>query len=161
MNRIWRMLPLLAATLAAVSLTAPLANAACCYFSAKDKDILQPGQKVFITWNADEKVEAFTVQPKFEGNADDFGMVIPTPAKAKLDEMPRDFFKELAVFSILKKREQPASKLLPQPPTVFFAGALGGAPAKTAAPANGQGAAPRPPAVKVLEAGVVGNLDYK
>ena len=32
----------------------------------------------------------------------------PRPAKPKLDEMPRDFFKELAVYSILKKREQPA-----------------------------------------------------
>src|SRR5262245_41156564 len=81
------------------------ARPACCYFSAKDKDILQPAQKVFITWNPDEKVESFTAQPKFEGNADDFGMVIPTPAKPKLDEMPRDFFKELAVYSILKKRE--------------------------------------------------------
>src|SRR5262249_50087921 len=53
------------------------ASAACCYFSAKDKDILQPAQKVFITWDAVEKVESFTVQPKFEGNALDFGMVIP------------------------------------------------------------------------------------
>src|SRR4029077_1774802 len=88
------------------------ADAACCYFSAKDKDILQPAQKVFISFNPEEKVESFTVQPKFEGNADDFGMVIPTPAKPKLDEMPRDFFKELAVYSILKRREQPQSKLL-------------------------------------------------
>src|SRR5262245_64443698 len=96
---------------------APL-QAACCYFSAKNTDILQPAQKVFITWNPEEKVESFTVQPKFEGNADDFGMVIPTPSKPKLDEMPRDFFKELAVYSILKKREQPASKLLP--PEVGF-----------------------------------------
>jgi hypothetical protein len=68
-----------------------------CYFSAKDKDILQPAQKVFITWDPVEKVESFTVQPKFEGNALDFGMVIPTPSRPKLDEMPRDFFKELAV----------------------------------------------------------------
>src|ERR1700757_624378 len=98
---------------------APPAESACCYFSAKDKDILQPAQKVFITWNAEEKVEAFTVQPKFEGNADDFGMVIPTPSKPKLDEMPRDFFKELAVFSILKKRDHPHSKLLPQPPLLL------------------------------------------
>jgi hypothetical protein len=72
-------------------------DSACCYFSAKDKDILQPAQKVFITWNPTENVESFTVQPKFEGNADDFGMVIPTPSKPKLDEMPRDFFKELAL----------------------------------------------------------------
>src|SRR5882672_7276451 len=115
---------------------APHADAACCYFSAKDKDILQPAQKVFISWNAEEKVESFTVQPKFEGNADDFGMVIPTPSKPKLDEMPRDFFKELAVYSILKKREQPQSKLLP-PPVLFGPGGFGGgglAPASAPAP---------------------------
>src|SRR5262245_57197773 len=107
---------LLCLAAAAVSLAAAATSlrAACCYFSAKDKDILQPAQKVFITWDDKEKVESFTVQPKFEGNADDFGMVIPTPTKPKLDEMPRDFFKELAVFSILKKREQPQSKLLPR-----------------------------------------------
>src|SRR5262249_41493529 len=88
------------------------AQAACCYFSAKDADILQPAQKVFITWDPVKKLESFTVQPKFEGNALDFGMVIPTPARPKLDEMPRDFFKELALYTILKKREQPQSKLL-------------------------------------------------
>src|SRR5262245_65169368 len=111
--RRWLTLPLLAA--ASAVLIAPPARAACCYFSAKDKDILQPAQKVFIAFDPAEKVESFTVQPKFEGNADDFGMVIPTPSKPKLDEMPRDFFKELAVYSILKKREQPQSKLLPVP----------------------------------------------
>ena len=78
------------------------ARGACCYFSAKDKDVNQPAQKAFITWDAKENVESFTVQPKFEGNAQDFGMVIPTPAKPRLDEMPRDFFKELAVFTILE-----------------------------------------------------------
>src|ERR1700687_614132 len=88
-------------------------QSACCYFSAKNADILQPAQKVFITWDPVEKVESFTVQPKFEGNAAAFGMVIPTPARPKLDEMPRDFFKELAVFTILKKREYPLSRLLP------------------------------------------------
>src|SRR5437588_7315216 len=101
----------------AVGLLAPAGvEAACCYFSAKNADVLQPAQKAFITWDPKEKVESFTVQPKFEGNALDFGMVIPTPAQPKLDEMPRDFFKELAVYTILKKREQPHSKLLPQPP---------------------------------------------
>src|SRR5262249_18209189 len=108
------------------------ARSACCYFSAKDKDILQPAQKVFITWDDREKVENFTVQPKFEGNADDFGMVIPTPSKPKLDEMPRDFFKELAVYSILKKREQPQSKLLPVPILPGFGGGGLGAPAPAA-----------------------------
>src|SRR5436190_1934900 len=88
-------------------------QAACCYFSAKNADILQPAQKVFITFDPSEKIETFTVQPKFEGNALDFGMVIPTPTQPKLSEMPRDFFKHLAVYTIMKKREVPHSNLLP------------------------------------------------
>src|SRR5947207_16028047 len=99
--------------LAAVAGLAPPGESACCYFSAKDQDVNQPAQKAFLTYDPVEKVEAFTVQPKFEGNARDFGMVIPTPARPKLDQMPRDFFKHLAVLTILKKREQPKSKLLP------------------------------------------------
>src|SRR5262245_11343992 len=158
MRRVLGLLALLA--LAGVVAGPAPVESACCYFSAKDKDILQPAQKVFITWNPTENVESFTVQPKFEGNADDFGMVIPTPSKPKLDEMPRDFFKELALFSILKKREQPHSNLLPMPQ--FFFGALPpGAPMAAAGVGGPGGGAPRPPAVKVLEAGVVGNLDYK
>jgi hypothetical protein len=153
--------PLLA--LFAVSALAPLTDAACCYFAAKDKDILQPAQKAFITWDPVEKVESFTVQPKFEGNAADFGMVIPTPSKPRLDEMPRDFFKELAVFSILKHRQQPESKLLPVPgPGGNFSGGFGGI-LGAGGGFGGMfgGLLPRPPAVRVVEAGVVGSLDYK
>src|SRR6188472_2939186 len=106
-----RFVPLLAALSAL--LAAPAAgHAACCYFSAKNADILQPAQKAFLTWDPDEKMETFTVQPKFEGNALDFGMVIPTPSQPKLHEMPRDFFKHLAVYTIMKRRESPQSKLL-------------------------------------------------
>src|ERR1700676_4199230 len=85
-----------------VSAATTPAESACCYFAAKDKDILQPAQKAFLTWDPEEKVETFTVQPKFEGTALDFGMVIPTPGQPKLHEMPREFFKELAVFTILE-----------------------------------------------------------
>src|SRR5438309_257662 len=105
------LLPVVAALVVA-GLAPSGTEAACCYFSAKNADILQPAQKVFITWDPVKKAESFTVQPKFEGNAQDFGMVIPTPAQPKLDEMPRDFFKELAVLTILKKREFPQSKLI-------------------------------------------------
>jgi hypothetical protein len=147
----------LAAALLCGLAAAPAANAACCYFSAKDADILQPAQKAFITWDPAKQLESFTVQPKFEGNALDFGMVIPTPSQPKLHEMPRDFFKHLAVYSILKKREFPHSKLLPvrRVPVILegvadpFRGGGGGAPT------------PRAQTVKVLEAGVVGSLDYK
>src|SRR4051794_16527769 len=103
------LLPLLAVALAPSG-----ADAACCYFSAQNADILQPAQKVFITWDPVKQAESFTVQPKFEGNALDFGMVIPTPTQPKLHEMPRDFFKHLAVYSILKQRQSPHSKLLPR-----------------------------------------------
>src|SRR5262249_17803077 len=103
-------------------------HAACCYFSAKNADILQPAQKVFITWDPSEKVETFTVQPKFEGNALDFGMVIPTPTQPKLNEMPRDFFKHLAVYTIMRKHEFPVSHLLPllEPQQNFMLGGFGG-----------------------------------
>src|SRR5207302_733271 len=147
---------LIACTLLALLLAGtPSAESACCYFAAKDKDILQPAQKAFLTWDLAEKVESFTVQPRFEGNAQDFGMVIPTPGQPKLAEMPRDFFKELAVFTILKKREYPQSKLLPQP--VFKAARLSGASSWGALPEGKM----RGTTVKVLEAGIVGSLDYK
>jgi Uncharacterized protein conserved in bacteria (DUF2330) len=133
-----------------------VADSACCYFSAKDADINQPAQKAFLTYDPAENVETFTVQPKFEGNALDFGMVIPTPARPKLDEMPRDFFKHLAVYTILKKRVQPESKLLPQPPRAAMALGRGGGAGSGRALATD-----RASSVRVLEAGVVGTLDYK
>src|SRR5438477_1010582 len=102
-------LALLAAALVLVGSLPATSQAACCYFSAKNTDILQPAQKVFISWDPVEQVETFTVQPKFEGNALDFGMVIPTPSQPKLHEMPRDFFKHLAIYTIMKKREFPQS----------------------------------------------------
>ena len=131
-----------------------LSSAACCYFSAKNADILQPAQKVFITWDPMERIESFTVQPKFEGNALDFGMVIPTPSQPKLDPMPRDFFKHLAVYTIMKKREFPQSALLPR--TVRF-----GAP-QAAGRGGGFGKdAKKKSSVVVLESGIVGSLEYK
>jgi hypothetical protein len=137
-------------------------RAACCYFSAKNADILQPAQKVFITWNPAEKVETFTVQPKFEGNALDFGMVIPTPNQPKLHEMPRDFFKHLAIYTIMKRRESPHSKLLYLGQNRFdgmlFQRAAGKAENKAG---EGKGEQADRPKVIVLEAGVVGSLDYK
>jgi Uncharacterized protein conserved in bacteria (DUF2330) len=144
-------LPLLA--LAALPLLAAVpqpADSACCYFAAKDKDILQPAQKAFLTFDEAEKVETFTVQPKFEGNAADFGMVIPTPSKPKLDEMPRDFFKDLAIFTILEPMDINKYKNFKN----FPRSAGGGDEAKKGGDNNKH-------TVKVIEMGVVGSLDYK
>ncbi|MDZ4730208.1 MAG: DUF2330 domain-containing protein [Xanthomonadales bacterium] len=130
-------------------------DAACCYFAAKEKDINQPGQKAFITWNPAQKSEAFTVQPKFEGNASDFGMVIPTPSRPKLDEMPRDFFKDLAIYTILMPLPEPiyTATDMPMMPCSAAPGGMGGMVLQ-------EGAVQRK-SVRVLEAGVVGSLDYK
>ena len=123
-----------------------VASAACCYFAAIDKDVKQPGQRAFISWDEDSKVEAFTVQPQFEGNAEEFGMVIPTPSRPKLQEMPKDFFRALAIFTILEPMDLSKYKSIQYKTRVM------------------EGAAPRNKdkvAVRVLEGGIVGNLDYK
>jgi hypothetical protein len=139
-----------------------VSDAACCYFSAKNTDILQPAQKVFITWDPVEKIETFTVQPKFEGNALDFGMVIPTPTEPKLHEMPRDFFKHLAIYTIMKKREFPYSRLLPRAmPPMMMPGMGGGAGFGKAQLAALDTNKKAPPPVRVLQEGLVGSLDFK
>jgi hypothetical protein len=145
MKRTLALVALFAVPLLAVQ---PPAESACCYFAAKDKDILQPAQKAFLTWDPVEKVESFTVQPRFEGNAVDFGMVIPTPSKPKLDEMPRDFFKELAVCTILEPMDISKYK-----PLLRFKSLQAGQADKLSTG--------RRPRVRILEYGVVGSLDYK
>jgi len=128
-------------------------EAACCYFSAKDNDVNQPGQKAFITWDPQRKLEAFTVQPKFEGNAGDFGMVIPTPSRPKLDEMPRDFFKDLAMYTILMPLPEPIDSSLTE--RSYRAEAKGSMSDGAALPMG------KSNHVRVVESGVVGSLDYK
>lgn len=138
-------------TLALAFSVSGVATAACCYFAALDKDVTQPAQRAFISWDEKEKTEAFTVQPQFEGNADEFGMVIPSPSKPKLQEMPKDFFKALAVFTILEPMDISKYK------SMRMYSARAGGPMMTANSAR----PPSPPPVRVLEHGIVGNLDYK
>jgi hypothetical protein len=147
---------------------APWADAMCGYFAppvavdVKQPAVLQPSQIAFITWDPENKVQTVTVQPRFEGNALDFGMVIPTPSQPKLHEMPRDFFKALGVATQPKRRVIPESKLMPR---MFPEGAgRFGAPAAALNAGGGdpgRGDDVRPSTVTVLEVGQVGNLDYK
>lgn len=145
----------------------PIAGAMCGYFRPIIRDInsppvLQPSQITFITWDPAEKVETVTVQPRFEGSALDFGMVIPTPSQPKLHEMPRDFFKALGVMTQPKKRAFPESKLMPR---MFpMMGGFGGPERAAPAGVGGGGKAEVEDiktTVAILEVGQVGNLDYK
>ncbi len=142
----WRHKVLILIALSFILAAQTPAESACCYFAAKDKDVLQPAQKAFITWDAKKKIESFTVQPKFEGNVADFGMVIPTPSQPKLNEMPREFFKMLAVFTILEPMDVSKYKRRRSQLDFEAAGIL-----RMEAKSS----------VRILEAGIVGSLDYK
>ena len=158
-------LPRLVLAALTVGVLASMANAMCGYFapiiSNVKQPVLQPSQIAFITWDPAEKLETVTVQPRFEGSAEDFGMVIPTPTQPKLHEMPRDFFKALGVATQAKRRAFPESKLMPG------FGRFGGGDLQMAAPAaaGGGGGKAIPQevktTVKIVEVGQVGNLDYK
>lgn len=111
----------------------------------------QPEQKAFIKWDPAKQTEAVTVQPAFEGNAVDFGMVIPTPAQPKLDEMPRDFFNDLQIYTLLSPAPKP---LVFSPQPTMLAAVPPCLPGGTAG-------SPAPQSIQILESGVVGSLDYK
>lgn len=147
--------------LAVLQLWLQEAKSACCYFAAKDQDINQPGQKAFITWNPEGKRESFTVQPKFEGNAHDFGMVIPTPARPKLDEMPRDFFKDLAIYTILMPLPESIDTSLEEMTRKGQYYYSRGRQIQILDERPIINDFREPPHVVVLESGIVGSLDYK
>lgn len=152
--------------LTALCLQPQPASSMCGYFRPIVVDIKnpsqieQPSQVAFITWDPVKQVETVTVQPRFEGNALDFAMVIPTPSQPKLDEMPRDFFKALGVFTTPKKRVFPESKLVIRPiPRMMAEGRI--APQATGGALDNAAPPPRPSTVAVVEVGQVGSLDYK
>src|SRR5262249_4176906 len=165
----WILSLAMVATLAAAGWLSPQADSMCGYFRPiivdvkQPSEMLQPSQIAFITWDPDKKVETVTVQPRFEGNAADFGMVIPTPTKPKLDEMPRDFFKGLATFTAPKRRVFPDSKLMPRIFPPGMGGGFGGPRVANAEKGGDKGpaVAEEKTTVAVLEVGQVGNLDYK
>src|SRR5262245_12337640 len=116
---------LLAGLALAACLALPVpSDAACCYFSAKNADILQPAQTVLLSWDPVKDVQTFSVQRKSEGTAIACGMVSPTPTWRRLHASRRAFFSRRVVYTILKRREFPHWKLLhilePPPPFQRF-----------------------------------------
>jgi len=107
--------------------------------AARGRDVQMPAIKAFIGW--DGKTEELVVQPGFDGNAGEFGVIVPTPSQPEVSAAPRDFFTELGVFTQLKHREMPRSNLLPLREAI--------------APERG---GRRFSGVRVLDRGVVGTL---
>jgi hypothetical protein len=148
-----RLLGVLAILAGLLSMAVPgPVNSASCYFSAKDKEVIEPAEEVFITWDPKERMETLTVQPRVTGNAPDFGLVIATPAQPKVEEMPKNLLKELGVFTMLKRRESPVSKLM----TELVAGRIARLEELKSGSGEGKGTA-----INELEAGTVGAHDYK
>ena len=131
-------LPLLAAISILAGPSSPVASA-CGLVGAKGREVHQAAQKVFLDWNPEKKVETLILQPRFENDTSDFGIVIPTPAQPEILTVPREFFMELAVFTTLARRTFPSSRLKDPPP---------------------EGEGPRR-GVKVLAEGIVGTRRYK
>jgi hypothetical protein len=165
----WLLASAVVASVALAGWLSPQADSMCGYFRPiivdvkNPSEMLQPSQIAFITWDPETKKETVTVQPRFEGNAADFGMVIPTPSQPKLHEMPRDFFKALGVFTTAKKRMFPESKLMPRmfPPMGGRFGAPGAARDMAGGGAGKVAPEEDKTTIEVLEVGQVGNLDYK
>ncbi len=69
--------------------------------------------RAFLDWDAVAQRENLVVQARFEKATSGFAVVVPTPTKPEVGKAPRDFFRGLAVFTQLKQRVYPQSKLLP------------------------------------------------
>ncbi|HTB62744.1 MAG TPA: DUF2330 domain-containing protein, partial [Opitutales bacterium] len=142
---------------AAVMLALPAQVIACGgFFAAAGRIITQPGETVFLDYDSATKTESFVVQAKFTGDAADFGMLLPVPSKPTLNEMPKEFFSELSVFTQLEPLNR--NKYLAGAPRGGFGG---GAAGGTGGGRGGAGGAAPATTVEVLETGVVGTLEYK
>jgi len=113
-----------------------------------------------------KKSETFTVQPKFEGNALDFGMVIPTPTAAqaardaaRLLQAPRHLhdhaqarIRGLQTAAAYRSARTPTRELRMMPAS---APQMGGFAARDDKKAE------RPPEIKIPKSARFGSLDYK
>jgi hypothetical protein len=100
-------------TLAATCLIAtpcPRPAAACCPAGpVSGKPVVNADQTVILVWDAATKTEHFIRQASFKSDADDFGFLVPTPARPELEESGND------AFPYLLKLTEPETKKVPRP----------------------------------------------
>lgn len=100
----------------ALALISRPSGAACGLLAAHGKATQQLAQKVFLHWDPQKKIETLVIQPSFESNTPNFGIVVPTPTKPEIVAVPREFFMELSIFTSLNRRMFPFSRLKDPPP---------------------------------------------
>src|SRR5262245_33477025 len=71
---------------------APHPIRACCPAPPPGKPVLNADQTVILIWDAATKTQHFIRQASFKSEADDFGFLVPTPARPELDESGNDAF---------------------------------------------------------------------
>jgi hypothetical protein len=81
---------------------------ACCPAPPSGKPVVNADQTVIILWDAATKTQHFIRQASFKSEADDFGFIIPTPARPELDESGNE------AFPYLRKLTEPARQKVSQ-----------------------------------------------
>lgn len=83
------------------------ADSACSLLAPAGQPVQITSEKVFLSWDPEKKVEIMAVQPRFEAAGRDLALVVVTPSVPTIEELPADFFHELAVFTTLARRSYP------------------------------------------------------
>lgn len=105
--RNWGFIPLIAVVLVALAGAKP--TPACCPAPPSGKPVVNADQTVILIWDADTKTQHFIRKASFKSDADDFGFVVPTPARPELNESGNE------AFPLLERLTAPEQQVAPRP----------------------------------------------
>ena len=80
---------------AAILIAVPPPVRSCCAAPPSGKPVVNADQTVILLWDPATKTEHFIRRASFKSDADDFGFLIPSPAKPELAESGNDAFPTL------------------------------------------------------------------
>lgn len=80
---------------------------ACCTAYPGDRPVRLVGEQVIIVWDAAKKVQHFVRQASFEGEAENFGFIVPTPTKPEVAVADEKAFGRL--MKLIPKKSEPAA----------------------------------------------------
>lgn len=139
-----RIAKLLLVALAAVLVAVPPPVRSCCPAPPSGKPVVNADQTVIILWDAATRTQHFIRKASFKSEADDFGFLIPSPARPELAESGNE------AFPVLQKLTEPEVIKQSRP-----AAPVGCGCGKMAAPAAGV----KQDTVEVLDRKLVAGFD--